>query len=270
MHAAVHSCQARRRDSPSGRLRPTEHGEDHLTRSVGRHRRRALSAAVTVSPLNLRVAFLAPTPSLLFSRRSPPSLVLSPPSLPLPLSSSRHLPPPISSSSSYPRPLLLRLSCQPICCGRHPSACITYISGICIIISRPSLCGYLFADVLMGAPIGWASAALSTKQPVCIRLRPKTARDGGGGGGAVACYWDGGSEPLTLAEMGRRMAEHMGDPARRVTAEKLDVEFAVPDSTHSVFVDLPGIQVGSRPQQAGRQTGRLAAQTDSLTRGTID
>ncbi|EPT28439.1 arginyl-tRNA synthetase [Toxoplasma gondii ME49] len=107
-----------------------------------------------------------------------------------------------------------------------------------VVFGQQSMGKTTLLDYIMGGPIGYSSTDTGTRQPVVILLRPSESAD------SVQC-WLGGEE-IEVKELQARMKEIMSSQGERISSQELEVELAVPNGVHAVFVDLPGVKDDSK------------------------
>ncbi|CDJ43618.1 hypothetical protein ETH_00003125, partial [Eimeria tenella] len=96
----------------------------------------------------------------------------------------------------------------------------------------------------MGGPIGYSSTDTGTRQPVVIMLRPSNSSSSSSSSNKVSCFLAG--EEIDIKEMQNKMKEIMSSQGEAISNEELEVEIAVPNGVHAVFVDLPGLKEDSK------------------------
>ncbi|OEH79120.1 arginyl-tRNA synthetase [Cyclospora cayetanensis] len=112
-----------------------------------------------------------------------------------------------------------------------------------VVFGQQSMGKTTLLDYIMGGPIGYSSTDTGTRQPVVILLRPSET-------GAVSCRLK--NQSIAIKELQQKMKEIMAAQGENISSEELEVEIAVPNGVHAVFVDLPGIKDDS--QMGAQQT----------------
>lgn len=113
-----------------------------------------------------------------------------------------------------------------------------------VVFGQQSMGKTTLLDYIMGGPIGYSSTDTGTRQPVVIILRPSET-------GGVECKL--GGAPIDVKALQHRMKEIMAAQGEQISSQELEVEIAIPNGVHAVFVDLPGIKDDSK---AGAQLTR--------------
>lgn len=106
-----------------------------------------------------------------------------------------------------------------------------------VVFGQQSMGKTTLLDYIMGGPIGYSSTDTGTRQPVVILLRPSES-------GRVDCKLRG--DAIDVKELQHKMKDIMASQGENISSQELEVEIAVPNGVHAVFVDLPGIKDDSK------------------------
>ncbi|KAL8272427.1 hypothetical protein Esti_003717 [Eimeria stiedai] len=106
-----------------------------------------------------------------------------------------------------------------------------------VVFGQQSMGKTTLLDYIMGGPIGYSSTDTGTRQPVVILLRPSES-------GRVECRV--GGEDICIKGLQQRMRDIMSSQGETISSKELEVEIAIPNGVHAVFVDLPGIKDDSK------------------------
>eukprot|EP01054_Gregarina_sp_Poly1_P010573 Gregarina_sp_Poly_1__10572@NODE_785_length_6296_cov_89_903676_g574_i0_p1_GENE_NODE_785_length_6296_cov_89_903676_g574_i0NODE_785_length_6296_cov_89_903676_g574_i0_p1_ORF_typecomplete_len671_score117_57Dynamin_N/PF00350_23/9_2e19Dynamin_N/PF00350_23/6e03Dynamin_N/PF00350_23/3_3e03MMR_HSR1/PF01926_23/1_4e05AIG1/PF04548_16/0_00046AAA_15/PF13175_6/0_0089FeoB_N/PF02421_18/63FeoB_N/PF02421_18/0_16Band_3_cyto/PF07565_13/0_033TSP_C/PF05735_12/0_045GTP_EFTU/PF00009_27/0_18Septin/PF00735_18/0_13Septin/PF0 len=114
-----------------------------------------------------------------------------------------------------------------------------------VVFGQQSMGKTTLLDMIMGGPIGYSSTDTGTKQPVVIMLRPNDnpAIVGSSNDDAIECTLKGQS--MKIRDLQKEMKKIMSS-AKSISSEELELEIALPEGVHAVFVDLPGIKDDSK------------------------
>lgn len=114
-----------------------------------------------------------------------------------------------------------------------------------VVFGQQSMGKTTLLDLIMGGPIGYSSTDTGTKQPVVIMLKPTTnpVTSALSSDDAIECTVRG--KTVAIRELQKMMHEIMTS-APGISAEELEIEIALPEGVHAVFVDLPGIKDDSK------------------------